>query len=47
MGSSCTRERAQSGEYDLIILDEAIGAVSQGQWDLDQLSTSSTKSRES
>ena len=30
-------ERAASGEYDLIILDEAIGAVSQGQWDLDQL----------
>jgi cob(I)alamin adenosyltransferase len=31
------RERAASGAYDLIILDEAIGAVSQGQWDLEQL----------
>ncbi len=30
-------QRAASGEYDLIILDEAIGAVSQGQVDLEQL----------
>jgi cob(I)alamin adenosyltransferase len=30
-------EKAKSNEYDLIILDEAIGAVSQGQWDLEQL----------
>ncbi len=30
-------ERAKSGEYDLIILDEIIGAVSQGQIDLSQL----------
>jgi cob(I)alamin adenosyltransferase len=30
-------QKAASGEYDLIILDEAIGAVSQGQWDLEQL----------
>ena len=30
-------EKARSNEYDLIILDEAIGAVSQGQWDLEQL----------
>ena len=34
---SSSKERAASGEYDLIILDEAIGAVSQGQWDLEQL----------
>jgi len=36
-GLDVYRERAASGEYDLIILDEAIGAVSQGQWDLSQL----------
>src|SRR5438105_7128341 len=36
-GLQLYHERAASGEYDLIILDEAIGAVSQGQWDLDQL----------
>src|SRR5262249_32798146 len=36
-GLELYRERAASGEYDLIILDEAIGAVSQGQWDLEQL----------
>jgi len=36
-GLELYRERAASGEYDLIILDEAIGAVSQGQWDLSQL----------
>ena len=36
-GLELYRERAASGDYDLIILDEAIGAVSQGQWDLDQL----------
>ena len=29
--------RAHSGEYDLIILDELIGAVSQGQVNLEQL----------
>jgi cob(I)alamin adenosyltransferase len=38
-GLELYQERAQSGAYDLIILDEAIGAVSQGQWDLDQLLT--------
>ncbi|GAC1316195.1 MAG: cob(I)yrinic acid a,c-diamide adenosyltransferase [Chloroflexota bacterium] len=36
-GLELYRQRATSGEYDLIILDEALGAVSQGQWDLDQL----------
>ena len=36
-GLELYKERAASGAYDLIILDEAIGAVSQGQWDLDQL----------
>jgi cob(I)alamin adenosyltransferase len=36
-GLELYRERAQSGAYDLIILDEAIGAVSQGQLDLEQL----------
>ncbi|HEY3060820.1 MAG TPA: cob(I)yrinic acid a,c-diamide adenosyltransferase [Chloroflexota bacterium] len=36
-GLALYQERAASGEYDLIILDEAIGAVSQGQWDLSQL----------
>jgi len=36
-GLQLARERMASGDYDLIILDEAIGAVSQGQWDLDQL----------
>ena len=36
-GLQLYKERAASGEYDLIILDEAIGAVSQGQWDLEQL----------
>jgi cob(I)alamin adenosyltransferase len=36
-GLDLYRERASSGDYDLIILDEAIGAVSQGQWDLEQL----------
>jgi cob(I)alamin adenosyltransferase len=30
-------DKAASGEYDLIILDELIGAVSQGQVDLSQL----------
>jgi cob(I)alamin adenosyltransferase len=38
-GLALYKERAHSGEYDLIILDEAIGAVSQGQWDLEQLLT--------
>ena len=36
-GLALYQARAASGEYNLIILDEAIGAVSQGQWDLDQL----------
>jgi cob(I)alamin adenosyltransferase len=36
-GLQLYEQKAASGEYDLIILDEAIGAVSQGQWDLDQL----------
>ena len=36
-GLELYKDRAASGEYDLIILDEAIGAVSQGQWDLEQL----------
>jgi cob(I)alamin adenosyltransferase len=36
-GLELAKQRMASGEYDLIILDEAIGAVSQGQWDLDQL----------
>src|SRR5438552_1572503 len=36
-GLELYRERAASGDYDLIILDEAIGAVSQGQWDLEQV----------
>ncbi len=36
-GLDLYRERADSGEYDLIILDEIIGAVSQGQIDLPQL----------
>ena len=36
-GLELYKQRAASGEYDLIILDEAIGAVSQGQWDLEQL----------
>jgi cob(I)alamin adenosyltransferase len=36
-GLELYKERAASGDYDLIILDEAIGAVSQGQWDLEQL----------
>src|SRR6266542_3722905 len=36
-GLSLYRDKASSGEYDLIILDEIIGAVSQGQVDLEQL----------
>jgi cob(I)alamin adenosyltransferase len=36
-GLELYKQRAASGDYDLIILDEAIGAVSQGQWDLEQL----------
>jgi cob(I)alamin adenosyltransferase len=36
-GLELYEQRAASGEYDLIILDEAIGAVSLGQWDLEQL----------
>ena len=37
VGLELYKEKAASGEYDLIVLDEAIGAVSQGQWDLEQL----------
>ncbi len=36
-GLELYRERADSGTYDLIVLDEILGAVSQGQIDLDQL----------
>jgi cob(I)alamin adenosyltransferase len=36
-GLDLYKQRAATGEYDLIILDEVIGAVSQGQLDLDQL----------
>ena len=36
-GLELYKEKAASGTYNLIILDEAIGAVSQGQWDLEQL----------
>ena len=36
-GLDLYRDRAASGEFDLIILDEIVGAVSQGQIDLDQL----------
>src|SRR5438105_939361 len=36
-GLALYEERARSGEYDLIILDEVIGAVSQGELDLEQL----------
>lgn len=36
-GLALAREKMASGAYDLVILDEAIGAVAQGQWDLDQL----------
>ena len=36
-GLDLYRGRAASGEYDLIILDELLGAVSQGQIDLEQL----------
>jgi cob(I)alamin adenosyltransferase len=36
-GLELYRERAVSAEYDLIILDELLGAVSQGQIDLEQL----------
>src|ERR1051326_2982408 len=36
-GLALYREKATSGEYDLIIRDGAIGAVSQGEWDLEQL----------
>jgi cob(I)alamin adenosyltransferase len=38
-GLDLARQKMHSGEYDLVILDEAIGAVSQGQWDLEQLLT--------
>lgn len=36
-GLELAKERMTSGSYNLVILDEAIGAVSQGQWDLEQL----------
>jgi cob(I)alamin adenosyltransferase len=36
-GLQLYHEKAASGDYDLIILDEALGAVSQGQVDLEQL----------
>jgi cob(I)alamin adenosyltransferase len=36
-GLALYREKAASAEYDLIILDEMLGAVSQGQIDFDQL----------
>lgn len=36
-GLALYRDRAASGSYDLIILDEIIGAVSQGQIELGQL----------
>jgi cob(I)alamin adenosyltransferase len=36
-GLQLALERMASGEYDLIILDEIVGAVSQGQIDLEQL----------
>ena len=36
-GLALYKEKAASGDYNLIILDEAIGAVSQGQVDLEQL----------
>ena len=36
-GLALYEQRAASGDYDLIILDEIIGAVSQGQIDLSQL----------
>jgi cob(I)alamin adenosyltransferase len=36
-GLALAREKIGSGAYDLVILDEVIGAVSQGQIDLDEL----------
>jgi cob(I)alamin adenosyltransferase len=46
-GLALYQQKAASREYDLIILDEAIGAVAQGQWDLDQLlEVIATKPRE-
>src|SRR5438445_10303698 len=36
-GLELYKERAASGEYNLIILDEGIGAVSHGHWHLEQL----------
>lgn len=38
-GLELARTRMASGDYDLVILDEIIGAVSQGQVDLEQLLT--------
>jgi cob(I)alamin adenosyltransferase len=36
-GLELARQKMASGEYQLVILDEVIGAVSQGQVDLEQL----------
>jgi cob(I)alamin adenosyltransferase len=36
-GLALARERMASGEYDLVILDEVIGAVSQGQLELSEV----------
>ncbi|MBI2756273.1 MAG: cob(I)yrinic acid a,c-diamide adenosyltransferase [Chloroflexi bacterium] len=36
-GLELAKEKMGSGEYELVILDEVIGAVSEGQIDLDQL----------
>jgi cob(I)alamin adenosyltransferase len=36
-GLELAREKIQSGAYDLVILDEVIGAVSQGQLELDEV----------
>jgi cob(I)alamin adenosyltransferase len=37
-GLALAREKIQSGTYDLVILDEVVGAISQGQLDLDEVS---------
>jgi cob(I)alamin adenosyltransferase len=36
-GLELAREKINSGQYELVILDEILGAVDQGQVDLDQL----------
>lgn len=36
-GLELARERIMSGDYDLVILDEALGAIGQGQLDLEQV----------